>query len=224
MTTRNRPVLQPFPELTRERTQRRMKDGRWIAREPPISLRGLDALIGTKTGTVAQLESGAMLPPDHDMCTTIDQALVLEPGTMWRHSAPARLRRFDPHVAEWHDDEVKRVLGFELSDGEQRLLGMVKVTQARLDRIHADHPKQRRLDLGIAMAALLNEFLNFVEDDAKRGDGVKDQAHHDGVLIARLHHLTDVQAMLPVPLRRFLQRAALNGFAEALMDVRPKTV
>jgi transcriptional regulator with XRE-family HTH domain len=86
----------------------------------------LDDAIGKRLGYTSQLEGGHIKkPPDRPTCQRIADALGMSKDEIWRHAARARLREFDPHLLEFHDEEVARAdsgSAPRLSEDERSLL------------------------------------------------------------------------------------------------------
>jgi hypothetical protein len=65
----------------------------------------LDARLDKGRGYTNRIEGGDIAPPAQDMCLAMGRALELtDPNEVWQRSAPERLRRLHPDLADWAVD------------------------------------------------------------------------------------------------------------------------
>lgn len=84
----------------------------------------LEREVGAATGYFSKLEAGHIeKPPDFVLCTKLDAALDLEPGTAWRHAAPERLLAIDPHLHAHYQQEADPS---ELTTAERSLIELLR--------------------------------------------------------------------------------------------------
>ncbi len=149
-----------------------------------LSQRSIDDLAGIASGTTARLEGGRYArPPTADLCGKLDQALGLDPGTLWRFAAAERLQHFDPNVYAWHQARVAEAS--RVNSEEVHLIEELRAMDGVLGME------------GGACAALLADLLMVVGSEAAACGAPRPGANTLRALATALDTLTD----LPSPLQ-----------------------